>query len=79
MTLWTIISVLALIAGAAGVRRVRQARAHKDHDSVTDDMIRQIEERGSVDVEEEEPLDFETIEEEEARFWEETWDEPEEP
>ena len=79
MTLWTIISVLVVIAGAAGVRRVHQARAQKEHGNVTDDMIRQIEERGRVDVEEEEPLDFETIEEEEARFWEETWDEPEEP
>jgi hypothetical protein len=44
---------------------------------LTDAQIRQMEERGWVDVEE--PLDYEEIDDEQARFWEESkWDEPEE-
>jgi hypothetical protein len=43
---------------------------------LTDDMIRQIEERGRVELDE--PLDLDQIQEEEARFWEEHWDDPDE-
>jgi hypothetical protein len=43
---------------------------------LTDDMIRQIEERGRVELDE--PLDLGQIQEEEARFWEEHWDDPDE-
>ena len=44
---------------------------------MTDDMVRQIEDAGYIDVDE--PLDLEEIQEEEERFWEEApWEEPEE-
>lgn len=39
------------------------------------DAIRQIEERGRLEVEE--PLDLREAAEEEDRFWNESWDEPE--
>jgi hypothetical protein len=76
MSVWTIIAVLAIIGGLIGLRRKRGARM-ADDSNLTDEMIRAIEERGRVEVDE--PLDFEAIEDEESRFWEETWDEPEEP
>jgi hypothetical protein len=44
--------------------------------ALSDDMIREIEARGVVEVDE--PLDLGEIQEEEARFWEEPWDEPDE-
>jgi hypothetical protein len=45
--------------------------------TLTDDMVRQIEERGHIDVDE--PLDLEEIQDEEARFWEEQpWEETDE-
>jgi hypothetical protein len=37
--------------------------------SLTDDMVRQIEENGYIDVDE--PLDLQEIQDEEERFWEE--------
>ena len=76
MSVWIIIAVLAVIGGLIGLRRVRVARM-ADDSNLTDEMMRAIEERGRVEVDE--PLDFEAIEDEESRFWEETWDEPEEP
>jgi hypothetical protein len=76
MSVWTIIAVLAIIGGLIGLRRMRGARM-ADDSNLTDEMVRAIEERGRVEVDE--PLDFEAIEDEESRFWEETWDEPEEP
>jgi len=76
MSIWIIIAVLAIIGGLIGLRRVRVARM-ADDSNLTDEMMRAIEERGRVEVDE--PLDFEAIEDEESRFWEETWDEPEEP
>ncbi len=46
---------------------------------MTDDDVRQIEQHGwLVREEEDEPLDLEEIREAEKRFWEPTWDRPEE-
>jgi hypothetical protein len=72
--------LLGLLALAAGLTfRSRLTRVIRSGDPVlTDDMIRQIEEQGRVDVESDEPLDHDQIQEEEARFWEEHWDEPDE-
>lgn len=45
--------------------------------ALTDEMVRQIEEVGYVELDE--PLDLQEIQEEEERFWEEApWEEPEE-
>ena len=55
-------------------RRLRELRTPR---TLTDDMVRQIEESGHIDVDE--PLDLEEIQDEEARFWEEQpWEETDE-
>lgn len=76
LSVWTVIAILAIVGGLIGIRRVRRAGS-MDDSPLTDEMVRAIEESGRIEVDE--PLDFETIEDEESRFWEETWDEPEEP
>lgn len=70
---------LALLALAGGV--LYRARWYRTPSvtapALTDDMVRQIEEGGSIDFDD--PLDLEQIQEEEARFWEEQpWEDPEE-
>ena len=75
MTIWTVVAIMAAIAGMEGLRRVRASR-REDGGGVTDDMIQRIVDEGKVEVEE--PLDLKHIEDEETKFWEETWDEPEE-
>ncbi|MGH7501030.1 MAG: hypothetical protein ACREL7_04660 [Longimicrobiales bacterium] len=77
MGVWTVIAVLTIIGGLAAWRRIRAIRGRNGAATVTDEMIRAIETGGRVEVDE--PLDLEAIENEESRFWEETWDEPEEP
>lgn len=71
-----LLAVLAVIGGL--LYRVRLTRAIGEVRPVlTDDLVRQIEESGSVDVDE--PLDLEQIQEEEARFWEDRpWEDSEE-
>lgn len=67
---WLLLALLVLIAGLVHRRRVTRFERR-----ITDDMLRQIENRGRVEMDE--PLDLDEIQEEERRFWEETWDEPE--
>lgn len=67
---WLLLALLVLIAGLVHRRRVTRFERR-----ITDDMLRQIENRGRVEMDE--PLDLDDIQEEERRFWEETWDEPE--
>jgi hypothetical protein len=69
--------VLGLLALAAGLfYRSRLLRVTRREPVLTDDLMREIEERGRIELDE--PLDLGQIEEEEARFWEEPWDEPDE-
>lgn len=69
-----LMTVLAILGGLAARRRVQSSR---EAERLSDDMIRQIETRGWVDVEDE-PLDIESAREAEEQFWDEsTWDEPE--
>lgn len=77
MLIGVFIGILAL-AGALLYRARWPSRvAGLSAPLLTDDMVRQIEETGYVDVDE--PLDLEQIQEEETRFWQESaWDEPEE-
>jgi hypothetical protein len=76
MYIGLLFGVLALAAGFNLYRlRVNRA-ADSGEPALSDDMLRQIEESGWVEVDE--PLDYEEIQEEEARFWEEPWDEPDE-
>lgn len=68
----------AMLALAAGIiYRTRLGRMGARRAPLTDDMIRQIEEHGAIHVDDE-GLDMEHIREEEERFLEETWDEPDE-
>jgi hypothetical protein len=70
-----LLGILVLAGGL--IYRSRLSRVVGSSDPMlSDDMVRQIEESGWVEVDE--PLDLEEIQEEEARFWEEPWDEPEE-
>ena len=67
---------LVFVAGLIYRNRMRRLRA-EEATLLNDDMIRQIERGGSVDVDD--PLDHDTIQEEEARFWEEEpWEEADE-
>jgi hypothetical protein len=69
----------ALLAVAGGViYRTRLGRLGVRKRPLTDDMIRRIEEDGTLQVEDDEALDMQHIREEEDRFLEETWDEPDE-
>lgn len=67
--------ILALLAVAAGVLYRRRLKT-RGAPVITDDMIRQIEREGWVEVDS--PLDHEEIRKEEEQFWRESWDEPEE-
>lgn len=69
-----IIAVLAVLAAVLHWLRLRSYGVGRP--AVTDEVVRQIEEKGRVDVDE--PLDMDEIREEEERFWEDQpWEEPE--
>lgn len=74
LTLGMLLGVLAVMAAIAYRRRLAGLR---EQEHLTDDAIRRIEQEGTLEVDDE-PLDLDTIRDEESRFWEETWDEPEE-
>ena len=63
-----------VVAGWVGYRK-RLDRVRSRGLAVDDAMIRRIESSGTAEVEE--PLDLEEAAEEEERFWNESWDEPE--
>lgn len=69
------IAGLLLVAGAIWLQQRRNG-ARRSSDGLSDAQIRAIEREGTVEVEE--PLDLDRIREEETRFWEESWDEPDE-
>ncbi len=72
------LALFAALAAAAGFVFTRDLlrRRRGRGTGVTDDVLRQIEEQGRVEVDE--PLDLEEIRDEEDRFWGEPWDEPDE-
>ena len=66
----------ALLVVAAGVTlHVRRRDAWGGVPVVDDDVVRRIIETGELVVDDE-PLDLDTIDDEEERFWSESWDEP---
>jgi hypothetical protein len=65
-----------LLVGAAIRLRHRIVGRRSLRRGLSEEMIRQIETHGRIEMDE--PLDREHIAREEERFWEETWDEPEE-
>lgn len=70
-----LLGILALAGGLYYRSRLTDVAA-RGGPTLSDDMLRQIEESGYIELDE--PLDLEDIQEEEARFWEEPWDEPDE-
>lgn len=73
---WLLLALLVVLAG--GLVRLRVRRRTRDRGpEVTDETVREIEREGTVETDEEEPLDWDRIREEEDRFWAETWDRPE--
>jgi hypothetical protein len=71
-----LVGLLALSGGLLYQARRQRASGLSAH-ALSDDMVRQIEESGYIEVDE--PLDLQEIQEEEERFWEEApWEEPEE-
>jgi hypothetical protein len=74
---WGFLVGLLVAAGILFRRRVRE-RIGRPGLAVGDDDVRAILERGVLTFDEDEPLDFMEIDEEERRFWTEKWDEPEE-
>ncbi len=65
---------------ASGIHlRVRiRRRLARTRPIVDDDAIRAIIERGVLTTDDEDPLDYDEIDEEERRFWSERWDDPDE-
>jgi len=63
---------LAVVGYVLGRHRFYERRRDA---SLDDDAIRRIEAGGNVEVDE--PLDLDEAREEEERFWDEDWDEPE--
>lgn len=74
LTLGVLLGVLAVMAAIGYRRRLAGLR---EQERITDDSIRRIEQEGKLELDDE-PLDLDTIRDEESRFWEESWDEPEE-
>ena len=69
---------LTVLTVVAVVVRFLRSQSQASRDSVTDDMVRQIERQGTLRVEDHEPIDMNDVRAEEDAFWSETWDEPEE-
>jgi hypothetical protein len=71
---WALLAALTVAAGwSLYEQRMRRTRERLVLD---DDAIRTILDTGELHVDEDEPLNLEAIDEEEERFWSETWDEP---
>ena len=71
------IFLLALLAASTALIMRRRIRDYVGGGSeLDDDMIRRIEQEGTVELED--PIDFDEVREEEERFWSESWDIPDE-
>jgi hypothetical protein len=78
MNISILFAVLVLAAIAGTLARGRGLFASQRHvRRLSDDAVRQIETTGSLSVDE--PLDLADIARQEGEFWDETWDEPEDP
>ncbi len=83
MLSFTFALLFAFLVGlmvAQGIQlRVRIRRRLRTPRPLVDDAaVRSILERGVLVTEDDEPLDYDEIDEEERRFWSESWDEPDE-
>lgn len=69
------LAVLAMVAGFSLPARRKEAFG-VDRPVLDDDLIAQIIERGEIYLDDDEPLDLDEVDDEEERFWSESWDEP---
>ena len=74
---WTTLTILVMAAALRMYMRRKELFA-SNVPALDDNAIDTILEIGELSTDEDEPLDLEEIEEEEERFWTESWDEPEE-
>ncbi len=75
---WFGLGLLAAVAWYSVRSRLRRSLRSQTVD-VDDAAIAQILEEGVLVTDEDDPLDLEHIRQEEENFWQQTWDEPEEP
>lgn len=73
---YLLVALAALVAVVGWGVRHRLRRQTRS--GVTDEIVHRIESLGRVDAEDVEPIDLERVRAEEAEFWAQTWDEPEE-
>lgn len=69
------LATLAILAGVS-LRARRQDVIGWVRPVLDDAAIEQIIDHGEIWVDEDEPLDLDEIDDEEQRFWSESWDEP---
>lgn len=74
--LWGVLALLVFL-GWLRIRARLRAKREGREPRVDDRALRRIMEEGRLETDEDEPLDLDEIDEEERRFWEESWDEPE--
>ena len=77
LILWAGFLLLTVAAGVT-IHARRGSSEARGRLRVDDDVIARIIETGEIFVDDDEPLDLRDIEDEEERFWSETWDEPSE-
>lgn len=78
LTFFSAFLVGLLVASGVAFRRRLRERIGRSGPRVDDAAVREILQHGHLSFETDEPLDPGRIEEEERRFWAESWDEPEE-
>ena len=74
---WAGLTVLVVTAGVSFRVQLRD-RVEKNRPSVDDAAIEEILATGALTTDEDSPLDIEQIDDEEQKFWSQTWDEPDE-
>ena len=74
---WAGLTVLVVTAGV-GFRVQLRDRVEKNRPSVDDAAIEEILATGALTTDEDSPLNIEQIDDEEQKFWSQTWDEPDE-
>jgi len=74
---WTTLTILVMAAALRMYMRRKELFA-SNVPALDDNAIDTILEIGELSIDEDEQLDLEDIDEEEERFWTESWDEPEE-
>jgi hypothetical protein len=74
---WAGLTVLALAAGVSLRTRLRE-RIDAPRPVIDDEAVEEILQSGTIVTSEDEPLDLGDIDEEERKFWSESWNEPDE-